>query len=394
MMNTSTASAILVAGILTFGTGLSAQDKEKNVKIDDFESELNGWAPFKADASGFGEDADSTAAITHKPAEVKSGKGSLSYSYEVTPGTLRMLGLQRPLDLSGMKSLRVWIKCSHATAVVIGLTETGGASYQTSVTCTAGKWQEVAVNLGELVLDDPSKKPNGKLDLDQIGSIQVFDVGSFLATLLPELKGTRTLWMDDFEFSSREAPLTQGLTQVTKLVPVFLVDSFESGVIRWTPISVEFAEVPKFSLFDLPLAIDRDAPPGGGKQSLKFAYPRRGKKIHGVMRTVEKLDLSRATALDLCLKTSTDGTFIVSLEEKNGARYQKTLELKASDGWKAFTFGFRDFTLAEDSKDDNDRLDADKLKQISVADITNLIGGGEAEENRLWIDEVRFVLSP
>ncbi|HVR85599.1 MAG TPA: hypothetical protein VMU54_14880, partial [Planctomycetota bacterium] len=109
---------------------------------------------------------------------------------------------------------------------------------------------------------------------------------------------------------------------------------------------------------------------------------------------VEKVDLSKAAELDLSLKTSKDGTFIVSLEEKNGARYQNTLELKAADGWKSFGLAFRDFKLAEDSKDDNDRLDADKLKQISVADITALIGGGEAEENRLWIDEVRFILSP
>jgi hypothetical protein len=393
-MNTRTALAILVAGSLCLGTTLIAQDKPKKILLDDFESDLSDWAPFKADSNGFGQDDDSKVAITHEASEVKAGKGSLSYSYEVTPEIIRMLGLPRPLDLTGMKSLHLWVKCSHATAVMIALTESGGGSYQCSVNCNAGKWQEVAVNLDEFVLDDPSKDPNGKLDLDQIGSIQVVDVGGFLVKFLPELKGTRKICLDDFEFSSQEAPRTQGLTQVTKVVPAFLVDNFESSVIRWIPVSLAFGEAPKFAFFDLPLALDRDVPPGGGKQSLKFMYPRLGKKIHAVLRNVEKVDLSKAAELDLCLKTSTDGTFIVSLEEKNGARYQNTLELKAADGWKTFGLAFRDFKLAEDSKDDKDRLDADKLKQISVADITALIGGGETEENSLWIDEVRFVLSP
>ena len=393
-MNTRTALAILMTSSLCLGTTLLAQDKPKKILLDDFEADLSDWASFKADSNGFGQDDDAKVAITHEAAEVKAGKGSLSYSYEVTPETIRMLGLPRPLDLTGMKSLHLWVKCSHATAVLIALTESGGGSYQTSVNCNAGKWQEVAVNLDEFVLDDPSKDPNGKLDLDQIGSIQVVDAGGFLVKFLPELKGTRKIWLDDFEFSSQEAPRTQGLTQVTKVVPAFLVDNFESSVIRWIPVSLAFGETPTFAFFDLPLALDRDVPPGGGKQSLKFTYPRLGKKIHAVMRNVEKVDLSKAAELDLSLKTSKDGTFIVSLEEKNGARYQNTLELKAADGWKSFGLAFRDFKLAEDSKDDNDRLDADKLKQISVADITALIGGGEAEENRLWIDEVRFILSP
>ncbi|HLY74015.1 MAG TPA: hypothetical protein VKU80_07835 [Planctomycetota bacterium] len=393
-MKTRSAALVLLTGFLAFPAVLPAQDKPKKIVLDDFESDLSDWAPFKADSSGFGQDEDSKVAITHEAAEVKAGKGSLTYSYEVTPDTIRMLGLPRPLDLTGMKSLHLWLKCSHATAVVIALTESGGGSYQTSVNCNAEKWQEVAVNLDEFVLDDPSKDSNGMLDLDQIGSIQVIDAGGFLAKFLPELKGARKIWLDDFEFSSQEAPRTQGLTQVTKVVPAFLVDNFESSVIRWIPVSLAFGETPQFAFFDLPLVLDRDVPPGGGKQSLKVAYPRQGKKIHAILRNVEKVDLSKATELDLCLKTSRDGTFIVSLEEKNGARYQKKLELKAADGWKAFGIAFREFTLAEDSKDDNDRLDADKLKQISVADITNLIGGGEADENRLWVDEVRFVLSP
>src|SRR5206468_876177 len=113
--------------------------------------------------------------------------------YDITPKTIRVLALQKPMDLTGMKSLRLWVKCSQATAVVIGLGEAGGASYQTAAHCPAGAWQEVALNLDEFALDDPAKDANGKLDLDQITSLTVFDIGGFAALFLPDLKGSRTM---------------------------------------------------------------------------------------------------------------------------------------------------------------------------------------------------------
>jgi len=69
------------------------------------------------------------------------------------------------------------------------------------------------------------------------------------------------------------------------------------------------------------------------------------------------------------------------------------MELKSGDGWKQVSLTMGDFTLADDSQDENGRLDPDQIKQISVADISSLAGGGEVDENRLWIDQVQFTLS-
>lgn len=371
---------------------LISQDGSKAVKLDDFEGELSGWTAMKADETGLAEDGDAKLAITRDAGQVKAGKGSLSYTYLVEPKTAHLLAIQRPLDLAGMKSLRLWVKCSKATAVLVSVTETGGASYQASATVSAGAWQEIAVNLDELVLDDPSKDTNGKLDLDQVGSIHLLDVATYMVNFIPDVKGSRTLWLDDVGFSAQALPLTSGKTQVTRVAPVFLVDSFETSIVRWFPISVEFADAPKFNLFDAPVTIDRDAPTGGGKQSLRFAYPRREKKAHGILRNVEKNDLSKVIALDLFLKTSHDGTWVVSLEEKDGSRYQKMVELKSADGWKSFSFPLSEFTLADDSQDDNGKLDPDQIKQIGIADLSSLLGGGEAEEVRLSVDQVQFLL--
>jgi len=368
------------------------QDAEKKVSISDFEGDTVEWSGMTLGEGGVNPDNDSKFAITHEAASVKSGKGALSYSYEVTPKLVRVLALQRPIDLTGMKSLHLWVKCSHATSVIVGLAEASGASYQANAHCPAGTWQEIAVNLDELTADEPAKDPNGKLDLDQVGAITILDVAGFVALFLPDLKGARTMMLDDIGFSSKPVAATTGPAQVTRVVPIHMVDNFETSVIRWMPLSLEFADSPKFNLFDAPVAVDKDVPTGGGKQSLKFSYPRKGKKVHGVMRSLEKVDLSKATTLDLAVKCSHDGTFFVAIEEKDGSRYNMKIDLLLGD-WKSFSWPLTEFKIADDSQDDNGKLDPEQIKQITIADATLLLGGGEADQVHLWVDQVLFVLS-
>jgi hypothetical protein len=48
----------------------------------------------------FGPDAGARVGITDKPAQVKSGKGSLYHIYNVAPKTISLLAMERRLDLS------------------------------------------------------------------------------------------------------------------------------------------------------------------------------------------------------------------------------------------------------------------------------------------------------
>jgi hypothetical protein len=381
--------ALLALALL--GNLAAAQDREKTVKAGDFETDAAGWAAMKLDAGGLAEDPGAKLGIAKDGARV--GKGSLSFTYEIVPGTLRVVALQKELGLEGMKSIRFSVKCSASTALIVSLTERNGATYQSSVACPAGAWQDIAVNLDEFVADDPAKDGNGRLDPDELASVGVFDIAGFVAQLLPDLKGPRTLWLDEIVFCSKPVPATSGPAEVTKVVPVYRVDSFETQLVRWTPISIDFSEGPKIGLFEPPAAIDATAAPGGGRQSLKHTYPRGSTRIYGLMRNLEKVDLARATGLDLSLKTSLDGTYIVNLEEKDGSRYNQMVTLNSGDGWKALSFGFGSFTLADDSQDENGKLDASQIKQILVADASALAGGSQADRVTLWIDEVFFVLS-
>jgi hypothetical protein len=362
---------------------LLAQDRT----IDDFEGELSGWMALKLDAGTVDPDPDSKIATSSEGA--KSGKASLTFGYAVNPGIVRVLVRQGPFDLAGMKSLRFWTKSSASTALVVSLTESSGASYQAPFSVNAGVWQEVVLNLEEFIPDEPGKDGNGKLDVDDIGSISFFDFGGFLALLVPDLAGSRTMSIDDLRFAAEPVARTTGAAGGH-----YLLDSFESPLIRWAPLSVEFGDALKINLFDAATAIDAQAPEKGGKASLRFTYPRKAAKAHGLLRSTEKLEIGKARALELWLKTSADGTYIVNLEEKDGSRYDKTVELKAADGWTKLDVPFSDFVLANDSQDENGKLDAADIKQVLVADATSLLGGSTSDEVRLWLDEVRFQLNP
>lgn len=367
---------------------LLAQDGAKTVTLDDFEGELSGWTAVKIeDAAGFGPDGESKVAVTRDAQHVKVGKGALVWSYDVSPAAIRVLSIQRPKDFGGMKSIRFWLKCTSATAVLVGLNETGGASYQASAYCPAGAWQEVVLNLDEFVADEPGKDRNGKLDLDEIESFHLIDLGSFLVRMLPDVKGPRILWLDDVVFSPAAAPQTIGIAKGPKGGPVYLVDTFETPAIRWVPVAFEVAETPRITLFEALLAVQEG--------SLRMTYPRRAATLQGILRNLEKVDLKKATGLELSLKTSHDGTFMVSVQEKDGSRYQAMVELKASDGWKRLSWAFTDLKKADDSQDENDKLDADQIKELSIADLTPLLpgGAGVGVENVLRVDDVRFVLT-
>ncbi len=51
-----------------------------------------------------------------------------------------------------------------------------------------------------------------------------------------------------------------------------------------------------------------------------------------------------------------------------------------------------EFTAAQDSKDDNDKLDLDQVKQLVILDVTGWFGGADAD-NTLWLNNFRALKS-
>lgn len=380
--------AVIGLGLVIAGSGLT---QVKTIRIDDFEPDMGSWAAMTFGAAGLQPDGKAKVGLTQEAGKVKSGKHSLAYSYDLEPGHVSVLTLNREMNLAGMTTLHLAVQSQVSTAVLITLGEKNGASYQSSAYLPEGVWQDIAVNLNEFRRDGETQDPNGRLDAEEIHSITLMDVGVFLVNAIADLKGRRTLYLDDVRFGAAPGPVTVGIIK-SEAGQSYRVDSFESPVIRWIPVGLQLAPALKFTPFTNPLRIDGSVPPEGGKGSLQLNYTREQGKISALTRSLEKEDLARATTLNAWMKVSRDGMIVWSLEEKDGSRYQQMVDAKTGDGWKQLTFPLAGFTLADDSQDENGRLDPGQLKDLGLMDPAGIFGADVGQAMTLWLDEISFSL--
>lgn len=380
---------------LALAASLASRAQAQNVTLDDFEGELKDWSALKVDAkTGVVPDPDSRVVVTNDAAQVKAGHAALSYSYDITPGVPRGLSVTRELNIGTIKSLHGWIKSSVTTLITLGISEKTGGTYQTAIYCPADTWQEVAINLDEFVLDNSRVDPNGRFDASQFHSLLVGDIASRLVGDLPLLAGSRTVCLDDFSFSPQPVPMTAGGVR-SATAGTYYVDNFETPLIRWMPASIVVKPapgMPRVQAFDAPLAID-GANVGGGKGALKFSYVRSGSAMHAILRNLTNVDLRGATHLLLKLRTSSESAYLISLTEQDGSRYQQLISLKPGDKWKEFVFSLPAFILSDGSRDENSRLDAGQIRELTIADALP-VEEGAAQDATLWVDDVRFALGP
>ncbi len=380
--------ALCVYGFAT--PGVPAAEATVLRTIDDFEGELKDWTAATLDPTkGFTPGA-AVPVRTTEAAEVRTGKGALRVKYAAGDGLLQVVSCPRPVPLQGMKSLRCAVHVSRTAVLIVGVNEKGGAAYQTSFVASPGTWTDVWVNVSDLLLGEGYQDTVPGLDPAAVEGFFVYDAVGLLAAEQPDLKGERTLVLDDISVSSEAAPVAQGVFQAPD-GPCLRIDGFEASLVRWLPLSLDLS-TGKPLFLDSALNIDGSAPASGGKYSLRWSYTRTVGKLGALLRDLGGLPTASATELRLWAKTARDGTFMIALEEKDDSRYQVLQELKAGDGWKELRLPFTQFGIADDSKDENGRLDAGELKNLSLADLTALLGADVGAANDLSIDEV--LLSP
>ncbi len=319
------------------------------------------------------------------PAEkknIRSGTGALEFRYDLRENAIPLVAKPQ-LSVAGAVSVEFWVKCTHSTGLVFSVGENDQARYGTMHHVPGDTWTRVAINLDELQLAQDAKDDNGKLDVDKISSMFVADIGIFVQTVNPEIRGARMLWIDDLRFSrtrlaSGAGPKTGG----------FVADSFEGGLLRWLPISVAFDPVkftiyPKLPTFDL----TTDVPAEGGKAALKVAYPRPRLSAFAVVRDVWGLDLKDAGKVSFFVRSDKTGAFMANLEKTNGARYQSMFTV-TPNLWQKIELPMTSFTLADDSKDSDGSLDMAKVKQFGLMDLNLTMQ--DAGDNTLYVDELFF----
>ena len=168
-------------------------------------------------------------------------------------------------------------------------------------------------------------------------------------------------------------------------LPRFSRLDFESEELdpRWSAVDAEAA-----------LSITREAANvANGRGALEFAYSSR----QGVFEQISfsGLGVEQASVLSLKIRATSPTSISLGVEEQNGAMYQGLLRVAAAK-WVGVSVSLDDLVLAENSQDDNDRLDPDQLRGFFLADLANLGGetgralGLKDGEQHLWLDDLQL----
>ncbi len=373
---------MLLAGLAP----LAAQEGRSSF---DFEADVNGFVAVRIDKSAVAADEKSEIGLSRDAGFFKQGVSALTYHYDVQPQSIR--GLYAPAKVpAGARGFHAWVRNDRASQLMFSLRENDGSAYQLMCCVPANEWQEITANFADFEPDENSLDDNGKLDLDQVGSIGVSDFAVLLANApagvgpaIPDLLGRRRLWLDDVRFPVVAEPLSHGLAEVSgkKLA---ILDNFDSGLLRWTPVKMILgAQGPSFSI--LPPgskleAIAAAAGPGmartpdeAGGKGLRYTYTRGAQEIWGVHRKLNGLPLSGMSRFRLATNCSKPSFLVLQLKEKDGSSYQFAVQPGESTGWQTRSINLAtDPKLEGDSKDENGHLDAAQIVEITVFDASGL----------------------
>jgi hypothetical protein len=373
----------------------------------DFEDGSQGFTGIRIEGGAFAPDA---AAVTHTKVkeQVKNGAGALAYSYSLQPNVFNAVAALGSLP-DGAQAFRFWARGGAPTGFVIHLREEDGSTYQGGFYLPAYEWTLVEANLDELTLGDNEQDENGKLDANQVTSFGLSDVCALfvsapeeLRKLLPDFRGSRQVWLDDVQFLTTEVAQTSGAVAGEKAIAV---DSFETPTVHWTPARVRFTDnMPRFDPFpsDTALSVLPDAaPPGAAKsptqpggKGLRYAYKRAPQEIYALSRNLNGMSLAGVDRLKLSLNLSQKSLVIIELKEKDDSKYQLRVEPDKSVGWQNLDLPLTSFGPSDDSKDENNRLDPDQIKEITILDLSSAAGLPGPGETTMELDAVSFGLKP
>ncbi len=345
------------------------------------------WS-FDVDTGGWqSTDPQATLSVTQEAAVCRpNGGGALQFAY--TPGAAQFTAVMVPTEggVGNGKSLHFWIRTSEYAMMMVLAGEGDESRYSANFTSLPNRWQEVSLALDRMQSTDDSKDKTVPLDPAKITGLALCDATGMMVKaaqqvpflVAPDL-GPRKLWLDDFSVTS--SPAQPRWTETTiGGKPAVLLDSFERAPLEWLMLAGKGIEV------------DYDGEhKASGKYSLRVQYALPAGKIFGTITPLAGVPLKGARSLSLAIMSETAITLFVELKETNNAKYQTTVPLEAGEPFRTPNVPFDQFKLANDSPPDPDgRLDADQLKEMTLADLS-AAAGNAAPANTLWLDDVAFL---
>ena len=314
---------------------------------------------------------EATTQITQLPENVRGGMGALECFY--TP--FCRLACRDLVPQPAARSIRFSLKTMEPTNMEYGVIEADGSTYQGLCYVPGGAWQQIALDLSELVLAQDSEDENGQLDVDQINEVFVGDLANLpgeVGEALGQKMGQQTLWLDDVKLSPDIAPSRAGAAGPGGLI----LDSFDGP--QANCLAIGGAE--------LDLAPAAAGQPG----ALQVTYSLGAGRWIGFVTGVGHLNLAGVTGLKMRMRAPQGTSLVLVLEERDGTKYETRLELAGGEQWEDLTFPIQNFILDDDSEDENGLLDLPQMRvMIVLADM--LTSGVDAlGKGSLVVDEIAF----
>lgn len=352
-----------------------AQRDPNTLLFQTFENDASGWV-----ANGEGAEVHTTK----DTARARPGHSSLEFSYDLGPKRFAGAILGAPESFARMRSLRFWARSDHNTAVGILLSEKkpGGGNYVAWFWAPANTWQPIELTPADFtVTDGPNDKPDpdGKLDLDQVTGIALFDLAQFFAQMAPNpdvpmrvvaASGRHSLLIESFEVSAG-APAVPAPAVGT--VPIDLPGR---NFLQWvTPGAMNL----KVSAIGSPL----------GPRTLEASYKQQEGELEVLVRRVSSPQLAQAKRLVFDVASEHESTIVITLEMTNpegGSGPRFSLPIYPPGGKEIFHVDLK----LENFDGPPGHFDPARWRSIAILDVTGS-GGGVDGQNTLWIGNMQAV---
>jgi hypothetical protein len=342
-----------------------AQNQSNALLFQTFEKDASGW-------TAMGDGAE--VRTTRDAARVRSGHAALEFVYDIAPQRFAGAVLGAPESIARMRSLRFWARSDHDTALGVLLSEKkpGGGNYAAWFWAPANVWQAIELTPADFTVTDGPKDPvdpDGKLDLDQVEGIAVFDLAQYFARLaanstLPigvaAQSGRHSLLVDSFEVSAdapRRAPSAAGT------VPI---DPPGRAFVQWvTPGEMEL----KPSAAGGPL----------GAGALQASYRPADGRLEILVRRVANAQLAQAKRLVFDVASEREASLLVAIEMTQpggGSGPRFTMPVYPPGGREVFHVDLK----LEDFQGTGE-FDPARWRTLAILDTSGADGG----PNTLWI---------
>lgn len=362
--------------IMAVASGLSGAATADPVASWPFDQDKAGWTSL---------DPLAKLDLTTAAEQIREGGGgAASFTYQAVRGKLSGMVTQVQEDGAQAKSLHFWLKTAVPTVMLVVMNEKDESSYHLAFFSLGGAWQEISLDFADFALGEDSQDENGQFDPAQLAGVGLVDAAGMLAEMAakisfinPPTLGPRQFWLDDFSLDSENVATRWEKTQLHGR-PALRLDSFEGLPLQWLMLAGDGVKV----------AYD-DQVHADGELSLSLTYDVPQGKIFGLLTNPGKAPLGNPAVLHLALRTARTTTLIVGLKEKDGSQYNAFVPLEASPNLQEKDLNWADFKLADDGQDENGRLDAGQIVEVTIGDVSQLLGKPTGL-NTLWVDDIVF----